>query len=285
MNDDIKGFLIDQETPEMIDIYDQAWRLMETLNHTHFAGAVEELMMIASGSDIESFITHFRQLMHGNLDEVIQDHGLLINEDSPILFKIILLEFFIAIEKTELVSGCARLLESDETNNTELFCEVVSIVTGHSVDDIIIYMQPVQRSVIENMRAYILQREELEDTMVAIENDDLQAHYRALEQYCRLMKAQTTVGYVLAFQEDGRVGGDFAELLKIHLNSMDRTSVASFAKEIVSLAICSDGWTNPQVVIENVLPTITENLKELAIIQRIIVDELQYWKIEINKDK
>lgn len=283
MNIEIKNFLIDQETPEMIDIYEQAWDLLVALGSTEFSIVIDELMMMSAGDNIESFLKHFREIMHVNLDIVIEEHGLFPVDGAPILFKIMLLEFFIAIERTELITECVRLLESDETSDTELFCEVVSTVIGNTVDDIIIYLQPVQNAVVSNMRAYMQQREELEHTMDSIEDEDIREHYKALEEYCRVMKAQTTVGFVLAFQTDGRVGGVFKDLLNIHLNNMNRKSVGEFAKELVSLVLCSDSWKNPQIEIESILPTITENLKELAHIQKAVGNELQMWKIEITK--
>lgn len=284
MDAEIKNFLIDQETPDMIDIYEESWNLLETLGHLDFADAFVELMMISDSSSIDSVTKHFRELLHDNLDMVIEEHGIFVNATANTLFKNNLLRFFIQIERTEFIDQCLMLLESDETNNTELFGEVMSIVVGGiTTDDIISYLQPVSDSVINCLREYIRTRCELESQIDRVEDPELKEHYIALESYGRVMKAQSTVGYVLAFQPDGNVGGDFKDMINVHLKSMNRLDVTSFAKELVALALCCDCWKSPQIEIDNVMPMITENLKELADIQRAVGNELQLWKINEHK--
>lgn len=278
MNPEIKNFLINQEVPEVIELYEEAWDAMVSLNHTEFAIAIDEMMMLTPTSQIESFAKNFREHIHANMDVVIEKHGIFLKETAGTRLKINILNFFKQIEVTEFIEPCVRLLESDEQNNTELFCEIVNIVSCVPVEDLIEHIEPISEFVITNLRKYMNERESLEISIESLENDDLKQHYKELEQYCRVRQAQNTIGYFLAFKEDGMVGRSLDDLVSIYLGQMNRSNYESFAKEIIALALNSDSWKSPQVEIERVLPTITENLKELAEIQRAVVNELQLWK-------
>lgn len=284
MNIEIKEFLHGQDTPDNIDFYENVSSLLVTLGQTEFAGVVDELMMITGTTNVESFVDRYRQLLEDTTDIVIQDHGLVCNPDTPLRTKALLLEFFIQIEKTELIDECDKLLQSDETDNVELFGEVVALVIGCQAEDIMLMMAAVPESVIANMRAYISQRCEMELAMESIDDEQIRTQFKQLEQYCRLMKAQETAGYRVAFGPDGRVGDPMGQLFQMHMQDMNRTSVPAFAKELMALSLCSDGWNNPLDTINKCISTITSDLRELSEIRAALETELGAWQYMKHKD-
>lgn len=282
MDIEIKNFLEGHDTPEMIQMYEKAWDILYTLGNTNFTSSIEEITMMMSGNQFESYSSHFKHILNIHLDLALNEHSIYLVEDCPFSMKIKVLEFILQIEVTEFVSGCARLLESDETNYKELFCEVMSLVMGEEVEVYLPYIENIPRVVITNMRDYILSREELETSLEAIDNADKREQYKRIESYCRIMKAQDTIGYQLAFNYNSELNIDFYTLLSINIDKMDRSNIPTFAKELVALALCSNGWNNPQVEIEREMHRHTDDLKEISLIQRYVNDELQNW-INITK--
>lgn len=282
MDIEIKNFLEGHDTPEMIQMYEKAWDILYTLGNTNFTSSIEEITMMMSGNQFESYSSHFKHILNIHLDLALNEHSIYLVEDCPFSMKIKVLEFILQIEVTEFVSGCARLLESDETNYKELFCEVMSLVMGEEVEVYLPYIENIPRVVITNMRDYILSREELETSLEAIDNADKREQYKRIESYCRIMKAQDTIGYQLAFNYNSELNIDFYTLLSINIDKMDRSNIPTFAKELVALALCSTGWNNPQVEIEREMHRHTDDLKEISLIQRYVNDELQNW-INITK--
>lgn len=277
MNIEIKNFLVNQETPEMIDLYEDVWNQLVEFNQTQFATVVDEMMMLASVGELESFIGEFRAYMHACMENVILEHGIIVSSEASARIKLELLRFFKQIEVTELVEPCLYLCDVDDENPRDLFCSIVEIVQGIDSIELIPHITEVSPSVIKAIHGYLKIRWENEETIEEIDSEELKTQYRDLLSYGTIKGARATVGFRLAFQEDGRVGDDFESLFTRNLDFFDRSSIQNFAKELVALALNSKSWRSPQIAIEELLPTITENLKEISELKQAVVHEIQTW--------
>lgn len=247
MLDILHDYLNRAATPEEKLLLANALESLENVGLENYEHAIEEIILMEDEVDSDATLDALKKLVRALQYQVLSMHSLQVSEEASMSFITDLIDGIMLIQNYENHGEIQQILSLDITVR-ERFCELMQIVTNHSVDELLLYIEHVPPGLLQRLHEQEEHEESIEtEESIALRNAQI-ARFRAYETYLpegapakirALLAAGVGVGHPYALYA-GTVGNGFEQL-----------QVDEIAEEMFGMAIISsDGAERPATVIK-----------------------------------
>lgn len=278
----LEDHLILTEPPAMLSLYERAHNLFDLYDLQDYQNGFEDVMMTSTSEVSMANNDTIRALTMTNLKVIMEEHGVRLSNEAPMLSYIECLEFIRQIENTELLQQCRDTLLSEEMDNTEKWSLLIELVTGVAVESTLEFLEEVSDNVIKATLAYFTKREAFE-SVVATADPNYARICRELALFSRTVGGSQMRCHQHLFEESGLTGMPFSYYWGVNADyflSMEREDLIY---ELIGFAIISaEGLSNPQKTIMETLQVVIGDMEELTKLQIILSQTLVQYRNKVS---
>lgn len=277
----LKEALDSQASPEFISMIDEAHSLFDDYELPDFTFEFEQILGVADNSDPTDLNTEVYNLTLTFQNQILHSHLVFPVESAKIPNLNKVLTALMKIEQTEFIEEVLSICE-EESNSTEAFCEVIALVGGYEITDIIESIENVEVSLIKRIIELMNRRKENEFLNVidhTTRNDVLQ-RYKDFSSDPSFSEQPLMSRYFEEGVEIGLTFDTYVKYVREHLNS-DKADF--IAREYLAAAlISSDVPKNPREIVKDKLNDVYTEIDVLTPILLSVDKQLLDLEIRTN---
>lgn len=274
MLDILQQHLAENATPELRAAIDQAHQVFERIGLENYEPGYQEILMI-DGSEVagtKDTLVAITELTQALLRKILADHTITVVEDTPLEM---LIDLVTALLDLQAFSDLATLHATASLDGlpNEVFCELLALVSAHTVPELMAYVDEVSYFLIKRVKE-LAEREPTPEQ--AAEQAERVARHRAVYQRARaaeaLPKQLTVTDAVLSGMS---MGLPFFSYIQRFGWELQRWDVKRSGAELLAMALISrDGIDNPRAMIQQHIEQYVPGLDRVTQIDVDIADRL-----------
>jgi hypothetical protein len=276
MLDTLREYLKDATGPDMYDMLRDAHESLEHIGAYDNTDVFDDILMVDdmadSGETVSAIIATTLQMQL----EVLAGHGITMTDDARVQDATRLINGIVSInsyDNAEQLMGTAAL----EMNSHECFAEVVALVAGEQVEDIMITLSTVNPALIIRIREIATKAEE-----TRMSEEERSLHQRHVDEFVRFTNYINNDNLRVCAMLKNGVGPGFPFLVYANLIGRDLEVMPAekAAHELIGMAIISaDGLLSPRSVINSNIERFVADLDQITKITVIANDILLRMKL------
>lgn len=275
----LKETLDSQASPEFVSMIDEAHALFDDYELPDFTFEFEQILGIADNSEPGDLNTQVYELTRELQFQVLHSHLVFPSTEATVSNLNKILTALMKIEQTEFIEEVLSICEN-EINPTEAFCEVIALVGGYEISDIVASIEHVEISLIRRTMELMIRRKESEFLNVIDHTTRTEVinRYKDFSNDPAFPEAPLMSRY---FEEGAELGLTFDTYIKYVREHLQSEKADAIAREYIAAALIScDVPKNPREVIKDKLNDV---YTEIDIITPILISvDKQLLDLEIR---
>lgn len=244
------------------DLLFESFELFELSSIQGAANDFYAILMQEGNRDSIDTNHDFEQLAYNMLIGILKDHGIFLNEDTPLMVVNQFVDGIINIQYYLGITDVMRVLESD-SDTEEKLVEIISFVTPMETQRALQYIESVDMSLIVKINDIFSAKENTEQQDLAQEATVAKC-VNKFRNVTRFLKEADTVASRLV-KANIFIGGEFEEYLPYIVHKFDDMKVEQLGAELFSLlSITKDGVDNPQQCFSEHADSLFGDLTEIS---------------------
>lgn len=274
MLDILRDFIHTTATPELATSLQNAHGLFERIGLENYEPGFEEALMLNDNSDPVDTLTAVVELTNDLQRQILTRHDVgLIEHEVPTSMLSVFIQGLLDIQN---YSDSHQLLQTTllDLPEEEIFAEVMALVSQHSADELLPYVESVGTFLITRLRELGQQ-----PTLLSAHTDDESklVLIEKLQKFCTFINdfALETTDLLAAGMD---VGYDFIVYAREIGREMETWPAAKAAKELIAMALISeDGNANPRAIIQSQIEHFIASVDQITRIDMEISKLLLEW--------
>lgn len=248
MLDILEQFLNEKVTSELKTTIGNSIQIFEDFNLPDYEEKYEQILMLHDSVDASTTSTAIFETTYELVTQLLNEHGTFYNEETPLD---VLNNFLRAIHEIQIYDNpddVIRTCQLDESENV-VFCELISLVSEMPVEQMLIYVDKVDKSLISRIYDLMLLWNGEEHEEVSI--DAVKELVLRLKAFTRFIMSTDLIAVnLLTLGTSANL--PYAVYLDIVGKNIEMMKNDYAAKELIGLAlISSDASNNTQIAIRN----------------------------------
>jgi hypothetical protein len=244
METGIRNYIQDNFIESKGDLLQASFKLFEDADIESHQDKYIALIMESDNQDRVEIASSFEREILNDLESLIKEHGVIIQEETPLEFKNKILEGLFGIEYYIDVDSLALVLESTNDNEEKL-SEMISYIVDVDYRRVLTYIEDVSDSLLERILTIIKTRTEEQKETISDEAKDTKilSHFKSVLKFMNSDKEFIASKLLNA---GAGVGSLFSNYVKHLLVVIDELPIEQSVKEIfVLFALAEDTFENP----------------------------------------
>lgn len=255
-------YLNEAATPEMRDAIVAAHSSLERMSLPNYEEGFDELLMIDEETDeggtLESIVNLTKSLQH----DILKQHAVVLNQDATLDMLTLFINGILDITNYEDMKAVFDTATLDGLPE-EVFAELMALVTGKTVDELMFEMISVDRSLLNRIKEMATPQE-----MPELDDADLVEKQKRIDIFVRFVGLAGTkeLDVVKMITTDGAsIGMPFAVYAGVLGRNLEAMSPTKAARELLGMAlISSDGLQNPRSIIQENIDHYISNIDNIT---------------------
>jgi hypothetical protein len=260
MDKDLENFLARQLTLEMMDVVKSAAAVFELFELDDYDGASLD-MVYSIGLQEPSVVTdRILAELRQNLVYILGLHSITVVDTAHMSMLVTICKGIKVVTEYEDMDAIIDICDGEETA-AERLAEVVSLMTGESVEEVMLCLEGVDERILVNIRALVRQTTDHVEDFVGMDQVDAINRYRELISPA-VLSYQTMIeaGMPLGMTYDTYWKHYSGTNKTIDLN--DKLHLKQFVQDIIGMMlISSDALANPIMQFQKTMTELTSDLK------------------------
>ena len=281
MFEELRIFLIDNVSPEVYDLINQAFEIFDDIYPPNLRDRFEEILytqdesLVDTGTPALAVVALTRQY----LLNILKEHSITLNEDIDLNRLVKFVQALLDIQEYEDHETIINILNLD-IDKEEKFAEIISLVTEFDASELLLEIEAISSSLLDRIREHI--KTEPQNSVIE-ETVDYSLYVKNLLEYREFVKHEPLKIFDLII--DGLKPGYpfeiYGNIIGREFEAMDSLAAA---KELLGMALISaDGNGNPKSKIAEHIDKYVADFRKITQIDIKITDLL--LKLQIFKDQ
>lgn len=252
MLDMLDTYLTQTVTPELYASMERAISLFDRIGLEDYERHYQEVLMVSDNVDVADTTSTIFNITSQLQDQILNEHGVMLVETADLDTRTMIIEGLLSIQNYELINDieAAASISSDPI---EALCEVLTLVTGRTVDELMVEFHYVSGGLIKKII-------EMASVDTQAEPDEDQAQLRQIVDRAMGFYKYLDVGESLFLQtvrNEIPMGMPFETYLGILGRDVEQLKAEDIALNMTMMALISIDWhQNPISAITKYLETI-----------------------------
>lgn len=267
---------------EQYMLFDRAHELFDKYDWSHAQTAFEDLMVSSDGLHGTASTTAIHDLTLEILLAITTEHQISLNNEARIEQYCTILEFIKQVEHTEFITESVNLLTTDDYNNTEKFCELISLVSGGNALEYMLFVEEIPDAVISKLKEYFTAREACEIAIEALPEENKEV-YSQMETFGRTVSGKDMMSYKFLMENHGAIGMPLDFYWKLFEDYLKKLEDADMIYELIGFGMMSAGGLDDVIAVVNtLLSSKFSNIDHLIKLQNLLTTTLVEYRNEVS---
>jgi len=275
----LKEVLDSQASPEFVTMIDEAHAIFDDYELPDFTFEFEQILGVADNIEPTDLNTQVYNLTRELQTQILHSHLVFPTTEATIPNLNNVLTGLMRIEQSEFIEEVLSICQN-ESNTTVAFCEIISLVGGYEIADIVASIEHVETSLIRKISELMSRRKETEFLNVIDHNTraDVLKRYKDFCEDPIFPELPLVSRY---FEEGAELGLAFETYVKYVRENLQSDKPDVIAREYLAAALVScDVPKNPREVIKDKL---NDFYTEIDVITPILISvDKQLLDLEIR---
>lgn len=263
MQEELRIYLLDNSSPEVYDLMTNAMAILDDLYPVDIHNKYLELIMIqdTNGNELIGDIDVLESILlltKHYLNKILNEHGIIVNEDIPISKLIILVEAMIDIQDYEDTDTILNIINL-EIAQEEKIAEILSLITPIDQSEILLELESVDTTLIDRLKEFICRDIVVAEQEVDISDDS--KYLNEIKSFSSFTQGRDLIAMKLIESgvKPGYLFNVYLNMVSDDIQQLDPTIIAT---ELLAFCFISlDGFSNPKATVAKHLESIVSDMR------------------------
>lgn len=261
MRSEIELFINQAYNQEKVELFNKCFSVFDEFHLEDYDLSMIELISVYDSMDSEQAFLEFEIIVKNTLISLIQEHGLVLDEEATLDIICEIARCLNAIQSYEDKESIIRTLES-EYDAEEKLCQLFRFVSQETPDNFMMAINEVDQNIFTKI--YELYHTMEIEELSAEELNTAATIIKQLKELRSFIKYDEAIGFKL-ITKGFSVNGDFNQYIKYCVQKFDSMDLAVIAKELlVILFMAKQSYASPIMFFRSISSSLFDDIDKIT---------------------